>query len=41
MNQISLSEKNINTPSGIIVTNFYPRNIKLQLSPISKSNYEK
>jgi DNA integrity scanning protein DisA with diadenylate cyclase activity len=41
MNQISLSEKNINTPSGIIVTNFYPRNIKLQLSPISKSNYQK
>jgi len=41
INQISLSEKNINTPSGIIVTNFYPRNIKLQLSPISKSTYEK
>ena len=41
MNQIPLSERNINTPSGIIVTNFYPRNIKLQLSPISKSTYEK
>jgi uncharacterized protein (TIGR00159 family) len=41
MNQIPLSEKNINTPSGIMVTNFYPRNIKLQLSPISKSTYEK
>ena len=41
MNQIALSEKNINTPSGIIVTNFYPRNIKLQLSPISKSTYER
>ena len=41
MNQIVLSEKNINTPSGIIVTNFYPRNIKLQLSPISKSTNER
>lgn len=41
MNQIALSEKNINTPSGIIVTNFYPRNIKLQLSPISKSTNER
>ena len=41
MNQIPLSEKNINTPSGIIVTNFYPRNIKLQLSPISKSTNER
>jgi diadenylate cyclase len=38
MNQISLSEKNINTPSGITVTNFYPRNMRLQLSLISNPN---
>jgi uncharacterized protein (TIGR00159 family) len=38
INQISLSETNVNTGPGISVTNFYPRNIKLQLSPISNTN---
>jgi diadenylate cyclase len=38
INQISLSETNINTGAGISVTNFYPRNIRLQLSPISNTN---
>jgi uncharacterized protein (TIGR00159 family) len=32
-NQISLSETNMNVPSGIMVTNFYPRKIRIQLSP--------
>ena len=35
INQISLSESNMNVPSGITVTNFYPRKIRLQLSQIS------
>ncbi len=34
INQISLSETSINTGPGISVTNFYPRNIRLQLFPI-------
>jgi uncharacterized protein (TIGR00159 family) len=38
VNQISLSETNINTGPGISVANFYPRNIRLQFSPISNSN---
>jgi YbbR domain-containing protein len=38
INQISLSESNINTGAGISVTNFYPQNIRLQLSPISNTN---
>jgi hypothetical protein len=38
VNQISLSEANINTGPGISVTNFYPRNIRLQLSQISNTN---
>ena len=38
INQISLSETNMNVPSGIYVTNFYPQKIKLQLSPISTLN---
>jgi YbbR domain-containing protein len=33
-NQISLSEKNMNTPSGITVINFYPQNVRLRLSTI-------
>jgi uncharacterized protein (TIGR00159 family) len=37
-NQLSLSETNINIPSGISVTYFYPRTLKVQLSPISNSN---
>jgi diadenylate cyclase len=37
-NQISLSETSMNTGPGISVTNFYPRNIRLQLSPISNTN---
>jgi len=37
-NQLSLSETNVNIPSGISVTYFYPRALKVQLSPISNSN---
>lgn len=37
-NQLSLSEKNINVPPGISTTNFYPRTIIVQLSPISRSD---
>ena len=35
-NQVPFSETNINIPSGIIVTHIYPRNIRIQLSSISK-----
>jgi uncharacterized protein (TIGR00159 family) len=38
INQISLAEANITTRPGITITSFYPRNIRLQLSPISNSN---
>jgi YbbR domain-containing protein len=38
INQISLSETNINTGPGISVTNFYPQNLRLQISPISNTN---
>jgi diadenylate cyclase len=38
VNQISLSEANINIGPGISVTNFYPRNIRLQLSKISNTS---
>ena len=41
INQISLSETNINTGPGISVTNFYPRNIRLQLSQSSDMNKTK
>jgi len=34
-NQIALSEASITTRPGITITNLYPRNIKLVLSPIS------
>jgi YbbR domain-containing protein len=37
-NQISLSEANIDRGPGISVANFYPRNIRLQLSPISPTD---
>lgn len=37
-NQLSLSETNINIPSGISVTYFYPRTMRVQLSPIYNSN---
>ena len=37
-NQISISETNINVPSGVAVTGFYPRKITLQLSPASRNN---
>ena len=33
-NQISLSEANIDAGPGISVSNFYPRNLRLQLSPV-------
>jgi uncharacterized protein (TIGR00159 family) len=35
-NQVFFSEVNINAPSGTAVTHFYPQNIRIQLSPISK-----
>ena len=38
INQISLSEADITTRPGITITNFYPRNIRLALSPVSGSN---
>jgi diadenylate cyclase len=34
--EISLSETNISTPSGITVADFYPRKIRIQLSPASE-----
>jgi uncharacterized protein (TIGR00159 family) len=37
-NQISLSETNIDVGPGISVGNFYPRNIRLQLSPVSPTD---
>ena len=37
-NQISLSERNIDVGPGISVGNFYPRNIRLQLSPVPKTD---
>jgi len=37
LNQISLSETNINTGPGISVTNFYPKSVRLQLSQISNN----
>jgi diadenylate cyclase len=33
-NQVRFSEENINVPSGITVTHYYPQNIRLQLSQI-------
>jgi diadenylate cyclase len=38
VNQISLSETNINIGPGVSVTNFYPRNIRLQLSLMNHTN---
>lgn len=38
INQIPLSEKNINAPSGMIVTYFYPKNIRIQLLSIPNLN---
>jgi hypothetical protein len=35
-NQVRFSEENINVPSGITVTHYYPQNIRLQLSQIPK-----
>jgi diadenylate cyclase len=37
-NQISLSEANISIPSGITVTDFYPRKIRIHLSPASEQD---
>jgi len=37
-NQILLSETNIDAGSGITVANFFPRNIRLQLSPVSNTD---
>jgi hypothetical protein len=41
LNQISLSETNINTGPGISLTNFYPRSIRLQLSQVSNTDTSK
>jgi hypothetical protein len=38
-NQISLSETDIATRPGITITHFYPRNIRLILSPVTNSNH--
>jgi uncharacterized protein (TIGR00159 family) len=38
INQIPFSETNINVPSGITVTHFYPQRVRLQLSQISTPN---
>jgi diadenylate cyclase len=38
LNQISLSEANINTGPGISVSNFYPRSIRLRLSQAPDAN---
>jgi uncharacterized protein (TIGR00159 family) len=37
-NQVPLSEINIDVPSGITVTHFYPQNIRIQLSQIPPLN---
>jgi YbbR domain-containing protein len=37
MNQIQLCEADILTPSGINVTYFYPRSVRIYLSPVSNS----
>jgi diadenylate cyclase len=37
-NQVSLAESNMNVPSGITVTHFYPRRINIQLSDQGRSN---
>jgi len=37
-NQILLSETNINAGPGITVANFFPRNIRLQLAPVSNAD---
>jgi YbbR domain-containing protein len=37
MNQVFLSEQNINLPSGITAIDFNPRKITLQLSPLPSS----
>jgi diadenylate cyclase len=37
-NQISLSETDIATRPGITITHFYPRNLRLVLSPVTNSN---
>jgi hypothetical protein len=39
-NQISLSETDIATRPGITITHFYPRNLRLVLSPVTNSNDE-
>lgn len=39
-NQVSLSDTNLNIPSGISVTDFYPRRITFQLSETSNSRHK-
>jgi diadenylate cyclase len=40
-NQVSLSESDLNVPSGITVTHFYPRKITVQLSEQLRPNMKK
>ena len=40
-NQVSLSESDMNVPSGITVTHFYPRKINIQLSEQGRTNMKK
>ena len=40
-NQVSLSESDLNVPSGITVTHFYPRKITVQLSEAGKTNLKR
>ena len=40
-NQVSLAESNMNVPSGITVTHFYPRKINVQLSDQLRPNMKK
>jgi diadenylate cyclase len=38
VNQVYLSETNVNVPSGITVSHFYPEKVRVQLAEILKSN---
>jgi uncharacterized protein (TIGR00159 family) len=40
-NQVSLAESNMNVPSGITVTHFYPRKINVQLTEQGRTNMKK
>jgi diadenylate cyclase len=40
-NQVSLAESNMNVPSGITVTHFYPRRINIQLTEQGRTNMKR